>query len=169
MGVAYGVDRWQDICCPYSAGRLQWRVKESWNGAGRYLTLTGERTMIKTIKSNLASNPAASTTAVPAALTTQAPDALQTGLLIDICVQILSFSKQIKKKLSAWWDYFSSHLACFKGFFQPSDDILKYSICFRIVSPAQNTFSRSAQGWKWNHSTNTSKPLFEGKRWEMSC
>lgn len=57
MGVAYGVDRWQDICRPFSAGGLQWRVKESWNGAELRLTLTGEWAMIKTIKPNLASNP----------------------------------------------------------------------------------------------------------------
>lgn len=36
--------------------RLQWGVKESWNGAGCYLTLNGGWVMIKTIKPNLTSN-----------------------------------------------------------------------------------------------------------------
>lgn len=102
MGVAYGVDRWQDICCPFSAGSLQWRVKESGNGAGNYLTGWSEQWLRPLnpiwLQTLLHQQPQSLQLWLP-----RPQNTLQTSLLINISIKILSFSKQISKSCHRDW------------------------------------------------------------------
>ncbi len=106
--------------------------------------------MIKTIKPNLASISAVSTTTTgPAALATHAQKLTANGPFNRHWYQNLITPEADFKKAVSMMRLFQLPPRLYQGFFyQPRDDILKYSTdhltCFKIVSQTGKTFSWSA-------------------------
>lgn len=171
VGVAYGVDRWLSRGCPVSAGSLEWGVKESWNAAGCLSkSLTGDREMMKIIKHNLASNPLQQQPQSPQGSLPRPQKTPQTSLLINICIKILSFSKNDKEKKKKLQcdeiilahptpSLLVSRVFLFQGWYLKilcrSSDFLQDNVTWlkkiRLICTRK----------KWNHSTSCQSPCFE--------